>query len=112
MKYLVELLTKTSMEKDGFPKSNTPKQRWQILRTFIKNRNRNVQHKRIHAFGLFTSCEITDFREVGFENIDDSCKVKADHEWLEYTCEHFPDCNLAVRLVYFRNGQINVDQPL
>ena len=94
------------MEEDGISKSNTPKERWQLLRMFIKNRNLNVQHKRSHAFGLFTSCKITDLREVGFENFDDSCEVKDDYEWLEYTCEHFTSCRLAVRLVYKISRQI------
>ncbi|CAB3994505.1 calmodulin-lysine N-methyltransferase [Paramuricea clavata] len=85
------------MEEDGISKSNTPKERWQLLRMFIKNRNLNVQHKRSHAFGLFTSCKITDLREEGFENFDDRCEAKDDYEWLEYTCEHFTSCRLAVR---------------
>jgi hypothetical protein len=98
------------MEEDGISKSNTPKERWQLLRMFIKNRNLNVQHKRSHAFGLFTSCKITDLREVGFENFDDSCEVEDDYEWLEYTCEHFHSCRLAVRLVYKISGQADITQ--
>ena len=98
------------MEEAGISKSNTPKERWQLLRMFIKNRNLNVQHKRSHAFGLFTSCKITDLREVGFENFDDSCEAKDDYEWLEYTCEHFTSCRLAVRLVCKIGGQADITQ--
>ena len=89
--------------KKDLPKSNISKHRWQLLRTFIKDRNLNVQHKRSHAFGLFTSCKITDLKEVVVENVDDSCQVETDYEWFEYSCGHFPDHQLAVRCVSFKN---------
>ena len=79
------------------PKSSISKHRWQLLRSFIKDRNLNVQHKRSHAFGLFTSCKITDLKEVGFENVDDGCQVQNGYEWFQYSCGHFPDHQLAVR---------------
>ena len=93
-----------SMEKKVL-KSNTSKERWQILRNFITNKSLNVQHKRSHVFGLFASRKITDFKEVDFDN--DSCSaIQVDYEWIEYNCELFPLCRLDVRLVYFFRNRL------
>ena len=78
-------------------KSSISKHRWQLLRTFIKDQNLNVQQKRSHAFGLFTSCKITDLEGVGFENFDDRCQTEDGYEWFEYICGRFPTHRLAVR---------------
>lgn len=87
--------------------------RWKILRTFIKNGNRNVQYKHRHAFGLFRSCKIPDWRLLSFDN---GCQNHVDYEWLLYTCEQFPTCRLAVRyamklaagvLIYLTEGNFH-----
>ncbi|XP_028396486.1 calmodulin-lysine N-methyltransferase-like [Dendronephthya gigantea] len=85
------------MEKSEISKCNRSKERWAILRNFIKNQNLDVQHKRSHAYGLFTSYKITDLIEAGYEVCNGSSKAKSGYEWLEYASEHFPSCRLAVR---------------
>lgn len=86
------------MEKSRNSKCNRSKERWQILRSFIQNRNLDVQHKRSHAYGLFTSSKITDLTESGYGECNGSSKAKSGYEWLEYASEPFSSCRLAVRL--------------
>lgn len=77
---------------------NTPKEKWEILRNFIKNKKLNVQHRQQHTFGLFKSrkmekCEISDLCSYcSVESVD-------NYMWLEYTSQEFPQYRLAVRLV-------------
>ena len=75
--------------------NSSPKEKWKMLRTLIREKKLNVQHRRQHTFGLFKSrkmerCELCSFCNV--ESVD-------NYMWLEYTSEESPQYRLAVRLV-------------
>lgn len=68
----------------------TPKERWDVLRTFIKDKKLSVHHRRTHTFGLFKSEKMANRRTSG------CCDIES-YEWFKYTSDDYPNCSVAIR---------------